>query len=123
MWEENRNSQQATAETTQDLPLSECDIWVEANLNNKGCVYGLGAEGVVMKQHARHSFSTTRSSVNNYDPREMAKRFNESVQKAAEEARSQMRQELEADLTAKLTSQLKDEWNQKEATLKKEFDV
>uniref|UniRef100_A0A7C9ALI8 Uncharacterized protein n=1 Tax=Opuntia streptacantha TaxID=393608 RepID=A0A7C9ALI8_OPUST len=71
-----------------------------------------------MKQRARHSFSTTRSSsVNNYDPRELAQRFNESVQKAAEDARIQMRQELEADLTAKLTAQLKDEWNQKEATL------
>uniref|UniRef100_A0A7C9AMJ5 Uncharacterized protein n=1 Tax=Opuntia streptacantha TaxID=393608 RepID=A0A7C9AMJ5_OPUST len=77
-----------------------------------------------MKQRTRHSFSTTRSSsVNNYDPRKLAQRFNESVQKAAEDARIQMRQELEADLTVKLTAQLKDEWNQKEATLKKEFDV
>ena len=53
----------------------------------------------------------------------MAQRFNDRVQKATEEAQSQMRQELEANLTAKLTAQLKDEWNQKEATPKKEFDV
>jgi len=49
--------------------------------------------------------------------------LNESVHKAAEEARAQMRQELEVDLTAKLRAQFKDEWNQKEATLQKEFDV
>ena len=53
----------------------------------------------------------------------MVQWFNESVQKATEDARIQMRQELEVDLTVKLTAQLKDEWNQKEATLKKEFDV
>jgi len=87
-------------------------------------MYGFGAEGVVMKQRARHSFSATRSSsVNNYDPREMGQRLNESVHKATEEARAQMRQELEADLTAKLRAQFNDVWNQKEATLKKEFSV
>ena len=71
----------------QDLQLSKRDLWVEANLNNKGRMYGFGAEGLVMKQHARHSFSATRSSfVNNYDPWEMAQRLNGSVYKAVEEA-------------------------------------
>uniref|UniRef100_A0A7C9E657 Uncharacterized protein n=1 Tax=Opuntia streptacantha TaxID=393608 RepID=A0A7C9E657_OPUST len=111
-WEEYKNSQHSTTETTQDLSLSECDLWVEANLN-KGHVYGLNAERLVMKQCARHSFSVTRSSsVNNYNPREMAQRLNESVYKVAEEARAQeMRQKIEADLTAKLTAQINDEWN------------
>ena len=66
--EEYRNSQPSTADTTQDLQLSKRDIWVEANLNNKGRVYRFGAKGLVIKQHARHSFSATRSFfVNNYD--------------------------------------------------------
>jgi len=74
-------------------------------------VYGFGTEGVVMKQHARHLFSMTwSSSVNNYDPREMAQRLNESVYKAEEEAQAQeMRQKIEADLTAKPTAQFNNE--------------
>ena len=100
------------------------DIWVQANLNNKGRVYGFGSEGVVMKQRARHSFSAARSSsVNNYDPREMAQRFNESVQKAAEDARAQMRQELEVALKEQLRAEMKDEIDTREATMKKQFDV
>ena len=51
-WEEYRNSQYSTNETTQDLALSECDVWVEAKLNNKGRVYGFGAEGVMMNYKA-----------------------------------------------------------------------
>ncbi|KAJ8444332.1 hypothetical protein Cgig2_019890 [Carnegiea gigantea] len=54
---------------------------------SKGCVYGFGAEGVLMKQRSRLSASTRSSSVHNYDAREMAMRLNESVAKAAEEAR------------------------------------
>jgi len=50
-------------------------------------------------------------------------RLNESVHKATEEAQAQMRQELEADLTAKLKAQFNNEWYQKEANMKKEFDV
>ena len=34
-----------------------------------------------------------------------------------------MRHEIEADLTVKLRAQFNDEWNHKEATLKKEFEV
>jgi len=34
-----------------------------------------------------------------------------------------MHQKIKADLTAKRTAQFKDEWNQKEASLKKEFAV
>jgi len=89
-WEGHRNSQPSIADTSRDLPLSECVLWVEANLSNKGCVYGFGVEGLMMKQHAQCSFSVTQSSsVNNYDPREMVLWLNESVHKAAAEARAQ----------------------------------
>jgi len=49
-------------------------------------MYGFSAEGVLMKQQSRLSVSSRSSSVNNYDAREMAMRFNEIVGKAAEEA-------------------------------------
>ena len=39
-----------------------------------------------MKQHTRHSFSATRSSINSYDAREMTQRLTESVYKKAEES-------------------------------------
>jgi len=48
-------------------------------------MYEFDAEGLVMKQHARHSFSICSSSINNYDAQEMEQPLNESVYKAAEE--------------------------------------
>ena len=120
-WEEYRNCQPSTAETTQDLPLSKYDLWVEANLNNKGCVYGFGVEGLVMNQRAQRSFFVTQSSsVNNYDPREMVQRLTESVYKAVNEARAQeTRQKIEVELMPKLSVQFNNERAQKEAILKK----
>ena len=70
------------------------------NLNNKGCVYGFGCEGLVMKQQSRQSTSARSSSVNNYDAHEMAIRLNESVAKATEDARQEgLCQKTEAQVT------------------------
>jgi len=57
-----------------DLPISECDSWVQDNLNNKGHVYGFGAEKLVMKLQSPLSMFARSSSINNYDaPRNCAK--------------------------------------------------
>ena len=86
-WQEYRSSNSSTDDSSQSLPLSERDIWVQGNLNSKGRVYGFGAEGVVMRERSRMSVSSRSSSVNNYDAREMAMRLNETAVKAAEDAR------------------------------------
>ena len=86
-WQEYRSSNPSTDDSSQSLPLSERDIWVQGNLNSKGRVYGFGAEGVVMRERSRMSVSSRSSSVNNYDAREMAMRLNETAVKAAEDAR------------------------------------
>ena len=90
----------------QDLQLFERDLWVETSLNNKRRPYGFGAEGLVMKQHAWHSFFATRfSSVNNYDARETVQWLNESMYKAAEEARAkEMHKMIDEKVTAKLSA-------------------
>ena len=59
-------------DTSHDLSLSECDIWVQANLNNKGHVYGFAVMWLVMKQQSWLSVSTRSSSINYCDAREMA---------------------------------------------------
>jgi len=86
-WQEYKSSQPSTNDNSQCPPLSECDIWVQENLTGKGCVYGFGAERVVMKQRSHLSILSSSSSVNNYDAREMAMRLNESAVKVVEEAR------------------------------------
>jgi len=100
------NSQPLTVDTLPDLTLSECDTCVQRNLNSKGHVYGLGAGGVVMKQHSTLPFSIRSSFGNNYNAREMVARLNESVCKAAEQAREEeMRKKIKENVTAKLTAQ------------------
>ena len=68
-------------------------------------IYGFGAQGLVMKQHTWHSFSTTHSSfVDSYDAWEMAQLLNESVYKAAEEAwAEEMHKKIEEEVTIKLS--------------------
>ena len=82
-WQEYRSSNPSTDDSSQSLPLSERDIWVQGNLTSKGRVHDFGAEGVVMKQRSRLSVSSRLSSVNNYDARERAIRLNKSALKAA----------------------------------------
>jgi len=43
----------ASTNTANEEPLLEHDFWVAQNLNNKGCVYGFGCEGLVMRQQSR----------------------------------------------------------------------
>ncbi|KAJ8444141.1 hypothetical protein Cgig2_029916 [Carnegiea gigantea] len=104
-WQEYRSSQPSTDDSFQSPPLSEHDIWVQGNLTREGCVYGFGAEGVVMKQRSHLSLSSRSPSVNNYDAREMAMRLNESAIKAAEEARQKemqdLRKQVEEEMRAK----------------------
>ena len=112
-WQEYRSSNTSTDDSSQSPnPLSERDVWVEANLNSKGRVYGFGAEGVLMRERSRMSVSTRSSSVNNYDAREMAMRLNETAVKAAEDAR----QAEEARLRE--IEELRKQVNEKEAQFK-----
>ena len=66
------------------------------------------------------------TTVNNYDPREMAQRLNESFAKAAEDARQEeLARKIEADLTQKLTDKftkhLADARASLEKTMKKQL--
>ena len=98
----------------------ERDFWVAQNLNNKGRVYGFGSEGLVMRQQARYSTSARSSSVNNYDPREIAQRLNESFAKAAEDARQEeLTRKIKADLTKKLTDKFTKHFADAKASLEK----
>jgi len=107
---------------TNEDPISERDLWVAQNLNNKGRVYGFGSVGLVMKQQSRRSTSARSSSVNNYDAREMAKRLNESVAKAAKDARQEeLRRKIEAEVTQKLSDQFTRHLAESQAALEKKL--
>jgi len=57
-----------------------------------------------MKQQSCRSTSARSSSVNNYDAREMAIQFNESVAKAAEDARQEeLHRKIEMEVMQKLS--------------------
>jgi len=73
-WKEYKNSQLLTTYTTHNLQLSERNPWLEANLNNKGHVYEFGAKELMIKQHARHAFSTKEAQAE-----EMHKKIEEEV--------------------------------------------
>jgi len=45
-WEEYRNTQTSTDDTSNEFSISEHDLWVQENLNNKGHVYRFGPEGL-----------------------------------------------------------------------------
>jgi len=56
-----------------------------------------------MKQRARLLVFSHSFSINNYDPREIMQRLNESVYKAADEAWvEEMRKKIEEEVTPKL---------------------
>ncbi|KAJ8421116.1 hypothetical protein Cgig2_026119 [Carnegiea gigantea] len=59
--------------------LSERDMWVQANQDSKGRVYGFGSEVSKLKSIAQLSVFTQSSSVKNYDAHDIAMHFNESV--------------------------------------------
>ncbi|KAJ8423655.1 hypothetical protein Cgig2_033909 [Carnegiea gigantea] len=60
------------------------DIWVQANHDSNGRVYGFGSKNSKPKCMARLLVSTRSSSVENYDAGKMAMRFNESVSNQVE---------------------------------------
>ena len=73
-----------------------------------------------MRERARQSTSARSSSVNNYDPREMAQRLNETFSKAAEDARQEeLTRKIEADLTQKLTDKFSKHLADAKASLEK----
>ncbi|KAJ8429167.1 LOW QUALITY PROTEIN: hypothetical protein Cgig2_010117 [Carnegiea gigantea] len=118
-WQEYRSSQPSTNGSSQSPPLSYRGIWAQGNLTSKGCVYGFGAEGVVMKQRSHLSVSSRSSSVNNYDARKMATRLNESAVKATEEAHKKemqdVRKQVEEEMRAK-EAKFENELAQEKAT-------
>ena len=124
IWQEYKSSQSSTDDSSQSPPLSKRDILVQGNLTSKGHVSGFGAERVAMKRQSRLSISSHSSSVNNYDARKMAMRFNESVSKATEEeARQQeFRKEVEEEVRAKLIVELNNQWVEKEAKTQNDLD-
>ncbi|KAJ8439463.1 hypothetical protein Cgig2_008494 [Carnegiea gigantea] len=86
--------------------------------DNKRCVYGFVAEGVVMKQQSHLSVSTHSSSVNNYVVHEMAKTLNESASKVVKEARQEeFHKQVEEEVRAKLILEFKNRWVEKEAKI------
>ncbi|KAJ8443706.1 hypothetical protein Cgig2_032329 [Carnegiea gigantea] len=102
-WEEYRNSHLSSDDSSQGLAVSERDMWLEANKDSKGHIYGFGSE-----------VSTRSSSVKNYDAREMATRLNESVSNQLErENREPLLKKVDylADVRKKDKSKIKMMWN------------
>ena len=75
-----------------------------------------------MKQQSRRSTFARSSSVNNYDAREIAIRFNKSVAKAVEEAhQEELHKKIEEEVTQRLTTQFTRQLAEKEATLEQKL--
>ncbi|KAJ8452437.1 hypothetical protein Cgig2_000026 [Carnegiea gigantea] len=107
-WQEYITSQPSTNDSSQSPPLSESIIWVQGNLISKGCVYGFGVEGVVMKRQSRLSVSTRSSSINNYN----------ALSKAVEDTRQEeFRKDIEEEVRAKLIVEFNNKWGEKEAKI------
>ncbi|KAJ8426576.1 hypothetical protein Cgig2_001245 [Carnegiea gigantea] len=123
-WQEYRSFEPSTDDSSQSPPLSERDILVQGDLTSKGHVSSFGVEGVVMKRQSFLSISSHSSSINNYDARKMAMRFNESVSKATEEeaCQQEFRKQVEEEVRAKLIVELNNQWVEKEAKIQNDLD-
>lgn len=112
--EEYRNSHLSSNDSLQGPALSERDMWVQANHDSKGRVYGFGSEGSKLKSIAQLSVSTRSSSVKNYDAREIAACLNESVSNQLErENREALLKKVDylVDARKKDKSKIKMMWN------------
>ncbi|KAJ8428004.1 hypothetical protein Cgig2_028281 [Carnegiea gigantea] len=89
-------------------------MWVQANQDSKGPIYGFGSESSKLKSMARLSVSIRPSSVKNYDAGDIATRFNESVHNQVErESREALLKKVDylADSRKKDKSKMKMMWD------------
>lgn len=99
-WEQIRNSQSSTDPGSEPTEVpSEIELWVQANYNKKGRVYGLGSEGVKLK-HLVKSTTTSRDRDPDPDVRASVTQLNSELNTMAERNRH-----LEEKVTL-LTSEL-----------------
>ena len=99
-WEQIRNSQSSTDPGSEPTEVpSETELWVQANYNKKGRVYGLGSEEVKLK-HLVKSTATSRDRDQDPDVWATVTQLNSELSTMAEKNRH-----LEEKVTL-LTSEL-----------------